>query len=66
MLIIVFSENIGESIIYLWVEKIREFLQERTELHVKADTTAGNSGNMYNVYNKLLCRIFLRECSKLQ
>lgn len=51
MLIIVFSENIGESIIYLWVEKIREFLQERNELHVKADTTAGNSGTgMYNVY----------------
>eukprot|EP00105_Crassostrea_gigas_P039562 XP_019923710.1 PREDICTED: protein IMPACT-like isoform X3 [Crassostrea gigas] len=39
----ILSENIGESIIYLWVEKIREFLQERTELHVKADTTAGNS-----------------------
>lgn len=39
----IYCENIGESIIYLWVEKIREFLQERTELHVKADTTAGNS-----------------------
>lgn len=39
----IYCENIGESIIYLWVEKIREFLQERNELHVKADTTAGNS-----------------------
>ncbi|XP_052717280.1 protein IMPACT-B-like isoform X2 [Crassostrea angulata] len=36
----IYCENIGESIIYLWVEKIREFLQERNELHVKADTTA--------------------------
>ncbi|XP_052717281.1 protein IMPACT-B-like isoform X3 [Crassostrea angulata] len=42
----IYCENIGESIIYLWVEKIREFLQERNELHVKADTTAGNSEHM--------------------
>lgn len=39
----IYCENIGESIIYLWVEKIREFLQEKNELHVKADTIAGNS-----------------------
>lgn len=58
MLIFVFSENIGDSIIYLWVEKIREFLQEKNEPRVKADTTAGNSG-MYNVYNRPFCSIFL-------
>lgn len=58
MLIFVFSKNIGDSIIYLWVEKIREFLQEKNEPRVRADTTAGNSG-MYNVYNRPFCRIFL-------
>ena len=25
-----FSDNIGESIIYLWVEKLREFLQGKS------------------------------------
>lgn len=39
----IYCENIGDSIIYLWVEKIREFLQEKNEPHVKADTIAGNS-----------------------
>lgn len=36
----IYCENIGESIIYLWVEKIREFLQGKNELHRKADTLA--------------------------
>ena len=26
---ILFSDNIGESIVYLWVERVREFLQEK-------------------------------------
>lgn len=39
----IYCENIGDSIIYLWVEKIREFLQEKNEPRVKADTIAGNS-----------------------
>ena len=30
VIVFFFSDNIGESIIYLWVEKIREFLQEKT------------------------------------
>ncbi|KAK3589333.1 hypothetical protein CHS0354_026991 [Potamilus streckersoni] len=29
----IFCENIGESIIYLWVERIRGFLQDKTDEH---------------------------------
>ncbi|KAL3860483.1 hypothetical protein ACJMK2_010605 [Sinanodonta woodiana] len=29
----IFCENIGESIIYLWVERIREFLRDKTDEH---------------------------------
>lgn len=31
----VYCENIGESIVYLWVEKIREFLQAKTGTDIK-------------------------------
>ena len=28
------SENIGESVVYLWVEKIREFLEEKADQRI--------------------------------
>lgn len=29
--LVFYRENIGESVVYLWVERIREFIQEQTK-----------------------------------